>query len=207
MVEVSDLWFLVAVFCSSQCTNLSTPWLSISPSVLFFRMLLSVRLLSLTFCFAVAAAVTVLFVFASFLCLTQCFSHNIPSSGNICRMKERLTEWICLQLKRNVKRIVNAFFPTVRPPWPVPFNDICIDNKDLFRLKPQLDLFVLIKNNFTKHSANKTKPVTFSIVWMFAFHLRCAHYSLYLIKSLFPFNYWVVAMNLLSKMGGICLLS
>ena len=53
------LWFLVAVFCSSQCTNLSIPWLSISPSVLFFRMLLSVRLLSLTFCFAVAAAVTV----------------------------------------------------------------------------------------------------------------------------------------------------
>ena len=146
-----------------------------------------------------------LFGFASFLCLTQCFSHNVPSSGNICRMKERLTEWICLQLKRNVKRIENAFFPTVRPPWLVPFNGICIDNKDLFSLKPQLDLFVLIKNNFTKHNANKTKPITFSIVWMFAFHLRCAHYSLYLIKSLFPFNYWVVAMSLLSKMGGICL--
>lgn len=42
-----------------------------------------------------------------------------------------------------LRGLLNAFFPTVRPPWPVPFNDICIDNKDLFSLKPQLDLFVL----------------------------------------------------------------
>ena len=60
------LWFLLAMLCSSQCTNLSTPWLSIFPNVLFFLMPLSVRLRSLTFLF-----------YSSFCCY-YCFFLFLP---------------------------------------------------------------------------------------------------------------------------------
>lgn len=51
-------------------------------------------------------------------------------------MNERLKDLICPQgMLRGSKYF---FFLMMRPPWPVPFSDIGINNKELFSLKPQI---------------------------------------------------------------------
>lgn len=55
-------------------------------------------------------------------------------------MNERLKDLICPQLtqKGMLRGSKYFFFLMMRPPWPVPFSDIGINNKELFSLKPQI---------------------------------------------------------------------